>query len=469
MPDSKRQEIKLEYLFLIFAIVFGVFTTFLVPPMISPDENTHFYNSYTDSRGQFFREVVDGRSGKYMPQGIIDFVEDGGGNYKNENYSYWKFYFSGALPTSEQSREEVFKEYFSSSSNPICYAVPAIGMAVGNLLLPLLDSDYVLPYNLLLFGKLFNLAFYVIVVFFALKMTPCFKRTMFMLSLMPMSIAQAASLSYDVPLIAFCFLLFAYTMRILADVDYRITWRDIVVIAVIAVFLCGIKQAYAPMMLILFAIPRSRFGSWKRYFFAIGIVVAAGAVAYLAPSLINSAIYSAPADPNKVLQQEYLMNHLWEFPVIILRTMYHQRTFYMEGFFGKLGQQDVNFPPTFIILFYLLLAVVIFYDACEAKFVRYPVKLLAAAGCLIMMLGSYYAMYVGWTSLPEIGGIGVNYVTGIQGRYFIPISIFIAMLFSNRFIKKPLKGSVALERSVSVAMPVFLGIMLFLLLIRYWI
>ena len=103
--------------------------------------------------------------------------------------------------------------------------------------------------------------------------------------------------------------------------------------------------------------------------------------------------------------------------------------------YKRQGQQDVNFPPVFLVLFYLLLLVAIVYDACEAKFVRYPVKLLAAAGCLIMIIGSYYGMYVGWTSIPEIGGIGVNYVTGIQGRYFIPIAIFIAMLFSNRFIK----------------------------------
>ena len=85
-----------------------------------------------------------------------------------------------------------------------------------------------------------------------------------------------------------------------------------------------------------------------------------------------------------------------------------------------------------------------------------------------MIFGSFYQMYIGWTSIPEIGGIGVNYVTGIQGRYFIPIAIFIAMLFANRFIKTDLKGTVALKRVVVVAAPLFLTVMLFLLLARYW-
>lgn len=56
----EKKPIKLEFLFLVFAVVFGVLTTILIPPMINPDENTHFYNAYTDSRGQLFVQVEDG-------------------------------------------------------------------------------------------------------------------------------------------------------------------------------------------------------------------------------------------------------------------------------------------------------------------------------------------------------------------------------------------------------------------------
>ena len=38
-------------------------------------------NAYTKLQGQLFVQVEDGRAGKYMPQGIIDFVNDTGENY----------------------------------------------------------------------------------------------------------------------------------------------------------------------------------------------------------------------------------------------------------------------------------------------------------------------------------------------------------------------------------------------------
>ena len=470
MDRANPFKLKLEILFVLFAAVFGVLTIVFSPPMSTPDENTHFYNAYTIADGQIFAQQEDGMPGKYIPQNVIDYITENDAEFKqsDSHYSFTDFYFDGALPASEESQQRVFKNYFGMNINQLGYLVQAAGMVFGKVVLSVFQPDYVLPNNLAMFGELFNLAFYILIVFFALRITPCFQRTMFLLALMPMSLYQASSLSYDAPLIALCMLLFAYTMRILADPGYQIGWRDVVVISVIAVFLCAVKQAYAPMMLILFAIPRTRFGSWKRYFGIIGIVVACGAVAYLVPALINSYLIPSETADYVLEQQAYVMSHLFEFPYIVLRTLWHEKGFYMEGFFGKLGQQDTNFPPMFIVLFYLLLLVTVFYDVCEAKMVRFPVKLLAAAGALIMIFGSFYQMYIGWTSIPEIGGIGVNYVTGIQGRYFIPIAIFIAMLFANRFIKTDLKGTVALKRVVVVAAPLFLTVMLFLLLARYW-
>lgn len=461
--------VKPERLFVVLAVVFGILIIILSPPMSTPDDNTHFYNSYTISRGDIFPQTENGIPGKYMPQGVIDFVNNTAFLNADSNYTYTDFYYDGAMSVSEEEKQEVFKNYFASKANPIGYTVPAIGMFAGNVLLSAYNSEFVLPYNLMFFGKLFNLLFYIIVMFFALRITPCYKRTMFLLALMPMSLYQAASLSYDSLLISVCLLLFAYTMRILADDSYQITWRDIIIISLISICLCAVKQAYAPLMLILLAIPRSRFGSLRRYFISIGIVLLAGASAYIIPSMVNSAIYAAPIPANEIAQKEYLMAHIFEFPIMIARTVWKSRVFYLEGFFGKLGQQDINFPPPIVILFYLLLVVAVFYDSCEAKFIRYPFKLLAAAGCLIMIAGSYYMMYIGWTSIPEIAGVGVNYITGVQGRYFIPVAIFGFSLFANRFIKKPLWGGVILERTLFIA-PILILIMVpFLLLVRYWI
>ena len=55
--------------------------------------------------------------------------------------------------------------------------------------------------------------------------------------------------------------------------------------------------------------------------------------------------------------------------------------------FWKTGPAGCEFSASLSCSIYLLLLVAIVYDACEAKFVRYRL-LLAAAGCLIMIIGS---------------------------------------------------------------------------------
>lgn len=60
----KNKKIKVEKLFLIFAIIFGVTMTVAQPVFSVPDENTHFINAYSvfhnDSKDESF-----GRYWKY--------------------------------------------------------------------------------------------------------------------------------------------------------------------------------------------------------------------------------------------------------------------------------------------------------------------------------------------------------------------------------------------------------------------
>jgi uncharacterized membrane protein len=48
----------------------------------------------------------------------------------------------------------------------------------------------------------------------------------------------------------------------------------------------------------------------------------------------------------------------------------------------------------------------------------------------------FIKMYISWTSLPWIMGVGANRIAGIQGRYFIPLTLFGCLLLSNAWVKK---------------------------------
>lgn len=421
---------RLENIFVIIAVVVGFLLVFLTPPLAVPDENAHFINAYAVSRLDFFANVENGQVGIRMPQAVADFINSNLEKFslpRESKQTFTKYYFDSWLMV--DMGPQTFYATSMRTINPVGYLVSGIGMMIGGLLC----QSFALPYNLLLFGRIFNLMFYIAVIYYSIKLTPCFKRTMLMLSLMPMSIFLAASLSYDAILIPVSFLLFAYSARILkTDDSYVITKKEILIILFIAFFLGGIKLAYLPFMLVLLAIPRKKFGSLKRYVLCIAAVGFVAIVAYFVPALINQMKLSGiimESEKYVAQQKYYLASHLGQIPSIIAHTFIRWRVFYLTGFFGILGWLDTNFPVPILVSFYIVLAGVLLIDMIELERFPWRAKVLSFAGSIISLCGILYMMYIGWTSLPGVVGVGADYVSGIQGRYFIPMVLFVFVLF----------------------------------------
>ena len=232
---------------------------FLTPPMAVPDEATHFLNAYAVSKGHFFADMKDGQIGVEIPRAYGDFINkyESVAQDFNHRQSFSEYYYDSWLM---KDLSEVIFIPANRTLNPIGYLISGLGIAIGNVLC----MNFNLPYNLFLFGRIFNLSFYIFIIYWAIKITPNFKRTMIVAALMPMSIFLAASFSYDAVIIPICFLLFAYLLKLhRLPENTQITNYDIAVILVIAFFIAGVKQAYLPLLLTLFAIPTRRFGSKK--------------------------------------------------------------------------------------------------------------------------------------------------------------------------------------------------------------
>jgi uncharacterized membrane protein len=210
------RQITPEKFFVFIAVLVGSLLVFLTPPMAVPDENTHFMNAYAVSKGDFFADVEDGQIGVWMPQVYVDFISNYNKKFTSgleEKQNFAQYYLDSWL------RQDMGKSVFYVTAlrkiNPVGYLVSGFGMAIGRTFINLCSADMCLPYNILLFGRIFNLMFYIIVTYYAIKITPIFKRTMLLLSLMPMSIYLAASVSYDAVIIPISFLFFAYAMKLI--------------------------------------------------------------------------------------------------------------------------------------------------------------------------------------------------------------------------------------------------------------
>lgn len=422
-----------EYYFLWIAALVGMLLVFLTPPMTVPDEAAHFINAYAISKGNFFANVRDGQIGVEMPKVYADFIDKYGSVAQDKNHRYS---FSDYQSESWQKQDMTEVIFYPANRivNPIGYLISGLGIAIGNILF----LNFNLPYNLFLFGRMFNLVFYILLIYWAIKITPRFKRTMMITALMPMSIFLAASFSYDAIIIPVCFLLFAYVLKLSGlPENTRITNHDIAVISMITFFLAGIKQAYLPLLLTLFAIPIHRFGSKKRYIGCIFLVLIIGLTSFLIPQAINQSATKNIIQPEKEyenLQKDYLISHPDQIPIIIKNTLKEYPLFYLSGYFGILGWLDTSFPFPFLILFFLAFILIILIEAGETGHIPNRLKFLSFIALMISISGMFYKMYISWTSLPWVTGVGADLITGIQGRYFIPLTLFGCLLLSNAWI-----------------------------------
>lgn len=460
---------KIVQLFCIIALLTGVAIIFLSPPMSCPDENAHFMNICRIANGNLFVDVKDNVVGSNITLSQAEFIQNYLGRYNGlaaEKYNFSEMYFQSHLTF---GTEPYFYLSDLSSINPIAYIIPSFGVAVTNTLFNITS-----PYNMLVIAKLCNLMFYIIVTAYALKITPWFRNTMFLISLMPMSIYQAASTSYDSPLIACSFLLFAFIAKILSsEKEYTITKGDIVGVCFSCFFIFGTKIAYATLILVLLSIGIKKFGSLKRYFFCIGLVCLTGVISYLTPTMIiNNITFGAGAENELIaLQREYVMSNIGAIPDILLNTIKYEFRFWIFSFFGILGNLDTNFPVPFIIFYLCLLLFTMLSEASMTAKFGFKVHLLPLVSIFVFLVGSVMTMYLEWTPmvLQEIGGPSA---TGMQGRYFIPLAIYGGLILLNPLFNKFRYSNVLVKSNTTVCSLTaitYCFLTALILLVRFWI
>ena len=62
-------------------------------------------------------------------------------------------------------------------------------------------------------------------------------------------------------------------------------------------------------------------------------------------------------------------------------------------------------------------------------------KIIALFVCFGIISLSFLAMYVNWTSILDGYGVGASSISGVQGRYFIPLLIPLALLLFPKKVR----------------------------------
>ncbi len=380
-----------EVLFLVFGFVFGVLFLFLTPPFQVPDEQAHLHRAIETANGIFYNKIPPSYS-RY--DAIIENMDE----YKKFSSKYTK------------------KFHQVSGYSSIMYLSSSLGVKTGALF----QNAYLMFY----LARFFNLLSWLILIYFAIRITPVFKWQFAIFALLPMSIYEGMSVSADSFVNSFLFLFFAYMFKLVFENKENLKNYQIVIYAFMILISSFLKGCLIYPAFLIFLLKD------KRKYLIGGITILFG---ILIGGLWASHNYvMVSPDVNPELNKEIL----YTFPVkvlfLIFKSLILNSLYWLKGVIGILGNLDVRFPLFIYSIISIIYFLSFFLIPVERKIcMRYRAYSLILI--LLFFIIVCTALFCTWTpaGFPKIGGF--------QGRYLISIFPLFFLLFGQNaaIIKRP--------------------------------
>ena len=375
------------YPFIILILGVAYMNVFLA--MSAPDEIVHFISAYKLSNN-ILGEKATVSDGHVVVRASDIWLEDCANEYK---YDKEESIREGVLVPAKGScskvfgsklKESTYKQFFKKgfgfdrdkyvkfegkeydkaqsvhapvNTIPSVYLPGALGICIARILN--LNTA-----GLIMLGRFFNLAVFIIFGMLAIHFMPGYKEFIFLISLLPMTLEQAASFSYDAVMISGIMFFVSYVFYLIY-VSESFRKKDLLIITMIAGLIFPCKIVYVPMLLILFGIPVNKFvlfgendGGIKKnnsISFIISVITVASALG-LAMYLVNkTALISYSTGSNGTLEwageESYTIYYLIHnrlktvkllYNTLILQLEYYHKT--MLGFYMGNADEVIGIP-----------------------------------------------------------------------------------------------------------------------------
>ena len=431
---------SLEKLFLLEASVFGIVLMMIFPLYGVADEPKHMRTAYDLSNTMLM--IPKTPEGIYMRKDDADFDMNYVG-YNTEQIVDYVNQMAAPLESDElvlvtDKTEFAYTLEYTRRPSVIHgesyqYLFTAIGITLGRLM-------GVNTITMYLMGRFFNMLFYIIVMYFCIKLVPIGKILFYSIALLPMPLHMAASTSRDAFRIACPALLIALTLYLLFNEDISDKKKKILsaVLVVTGLLLFPLRR-YAYAFIALFPpvvyVYKKEIISRKvlhRIFFglcglAVLFIIFKGFIyrGNLIPE--PQLLVSKSGEPGYT--KEFFFNH----PLTLLRLFKNSLLidgyWYITTMIGEyLGWLDVSYPDIFV--FSLLLVLILntiprSYETVEMpaifKFALFTMSVLTILLSLTGMAMTYTAMTM-------------DTIDGIQGRYFLPVAYPLLLSFNNKSV-----------------------------------
>jgi uncharacterized membrane protein len=428
-------KIRTERFFLFTAGLFGLLFLFITPPFQVPDEPNHFYRAWQISEGGFISVKQDKRVGGYLPSSLENVSQPFFHLIWAKDMKTKDIDISGILKTPLNYGEKKFYDFNNTAMySPVCYLPAAFTISI----LRVFNTP---PLYAFYGARLTTLFFWIILVYYAIKIIPVYKWLFSFLALLPMSLFINMSISADVVTNAVCFLFIAFVLNCAYD-DNPFNKRRLLLLLLLVFLLVSVKSIYAPLILVLFIIPKNKFKSKKDHFLKLVLLLFSAFIFSGAWNALLNPLYVSYEDynpdfrngaalvngANMPKQIDYVLHHGFYIADVLLRSFKVSFDMYFKGYIGTFGWLDTQLPWWFINCAYLLIVLIALFEKDSSIRISWWQKCMMASAFLITWLLVFLSQHLIWNL------VGGDRILNIQGRYLIPFTPLLFFLFHNKKI-----------------------------------
>lgn len=415
---------QIEKLFLTFIIPIGIMFIILMPINWVPDEEGHMFKTYDISKGNLITPLGEKNEGDiYVPREMMElFTSRDGMSYSTiHNHMQKEANYKDVVPA-----QTIAKTYF-----PANYISGAIVFTVSRLLnINILLACYI--------ARLVNFLLAICVIYYCIKIIPFGKLLLAIYMFLPMSIQQLASLSADVFINSISILFITYNLKLLyqkRDLDIK----QKILYYILALSISLSKYVYFPLVFMsLLLIKNKNISKRNRneliIVSTVTSIITAAAWFLLSQKYVDVRDYIIKNNVQPIEQIKFILKNPFAYVKILIETFQTTGEFYINTFIGSsLALLNIDIPQIYITIYLISLVLLPLLEKCEESFEKYQ-KWIMIGIALILILLIITGLYITWSPLQS------PLVSGVQGRYFVPVFILILLAFMNKENKVEIKN-----------------------------
>lgn len=434
------RDISVEKFFLMVSLVFGFIYVFILPPFQSVDEASHFYRGYEIVNSKPLAININGLAGDYLPASLENLALKYSFLIKNvDNKINPKYIIDSSKIKLEKEKTKFINFQNTALYSPMCYLGQAPGMYIGEKL----NAN---PLTMIYLGRISNLLFFTLIIYFSIRIIPFYKTTTMLLALMPMTLSLAGALTSDVMVIGMNFLWIALILKLLFEKE-KINNLQIVSLIFLAIIIAFCKH-YFMLIPLVFLIPKSRFKNLNKYIICIlGVILCTLACLVFWQKIISGLSLNMNPNSNYSGQISFILTHPISYLFVLVKTLFIKTPRIIITMIGVLGWQDTRLDFLTYMLYPILIILSIITEKAEFKFEKWQLCLIFFD--ILATIGIIFTeVYIIWSN------VGSSIIYGLNGKYFTPLMLPLSLLFYGKF--KP-------KASENIKVLIYLAIILILI------